>query len=85
MKRPGLERGHGYRCTVFPPGWKRPFRGLSLQTLTQGSDPFSLPTEKLLASSNNVQVYVHVNNVFMLLPVGGGGISQQQQQARPYF
>lgn len=54
----------------FPPGWNRPFMCLFLQTLTQGSDPFSLPTDKPLASSNSGHVYVHIRNVF-IMPLRG--------------
>lgn len=88
-----VPRLHGHTCDETrnggmvtgvlrsPPGWNRPFGGLSLQTLTQGSDPFSLPTEKLRASSHNVQVYVLVDNVFMLLPVGGVSVSNNSRHA----
>lgn len=68
VNKPRLESRHGYRCTHvrFPPGWNRPFICLFLHTHSQGSDLFSLPTEKLLPFSYIGHVYMHIKNVSIL-------------------
>lgn len=62
LNRPSLEQSPVYRCihVCSPPRWSQPFICLLLETLMQGSDPFSQPTENLAAFSKVGCVYIRI-------------------------